>query len=142
MRSAARAREVPKIASNNPTSWGYLLVWLEWAPRHARELGPWTGQVFAAMGIEETREEARLRLAASLLADIGWRAHPEYRGTQALNIIANGMELFHILQNRKVPSRLVYYPDENHWILKRQNSLFWYDETKNWLARYAPAGGR
>jgi dipeptidyl aminopeptidase/acylaminoacyl peptidase len=54
----------------------------------------------------------------------------------------NGMELFHILQNLKVPSRLVYYPDENHWILKRQNSLFWYDETKNWLARYAPAGGR
>ena len=54
----------------------------------------------------------------------------------------NGTELFHILQNRGVPSRLVYYPDENHWILKRQNSLFWYDETKNWLARYAPAGGR
>jgi dipeptidyl aminopeptidase/acylaminoacyl peptidase len=53
----------------------------------------------------------------------------------------NGMQLFHILQNRGVPSRLVYYPDENHWILKRQNSLFWYDETKNWLARYAPAGG-
>mgnify|MGYP002784837155 CR=1 FL=1 len=56
--------------------------------------------------------------------------------------VNNGMELFHILQNRGVPSRLVYYPNENHWILKRQNSLFWYDETKNWLARYAPAGGR
>jgi len=54
----------------------------------------------------------------------------------------NGMELFHILQNKGVPSRLVYYPDENHWILKRQNSLNWYEETKNWLARYAPAGGR
>ena len=52
----------------------------------------------------------------------------------------NGMELFHILQNAGVPSRLVYFPDENHWILKRQNSLFWYDETKDWLARYAPAG--
>ena len=54
----------------------------------------------------------------------------------------NGMELFQILQNRGVPSRLVYFPDENHWILKRQNSLFWYAETKDWLARYAPAGGR
>jgi len=54
----------------------------------------------------------------------------------------NGMELFQILQNRGVPSRLVYYPDENHWILKRQNSLFWYAETKDWLTRYAPAGGR
>ncbi len=54
----------------------------------------------------------------------------------------NGMELFQILQLRGVPSRLVYYPDENHWILKRQNSLFWYEETKNWLARYVPAGPR
>jgi dipeptidyl aminopeptidase/acylaminoacyl peptidase len=54
----------------------------------------------------------------------------------------NGMELFQILQNRGVPSRLVYYPDENHWVLKRQNSLFWYGEVKDWLARYAPAGGR
>jgi dipeptidyl aminopeptidase/acylaminoacyl peptidase len=56
--------------------------------------------------------------------------------------VNNGMELFHILHNRGVPSRLVYYPDENHWILKRQNSLFWYEEVKNWLARYAPAGAR
>ena len=54
----------------------------------------------------------------------------------------NGLELFNILQLRGVPSRLVYYPDENHWILKRQNSLFWYEETKNWLARYVPAGPR
>ncbi len=54
----------------------------------------------------------------------------------------NGFELFNILQLRGVPSRLVYYPNENHWILKRQNSLFWYDETKNWLARYVPAGPR
>jgi dipeptidyl aminopeptidase/acylaminoacyl peptidase len=54
----------------------------------------------------------------------------------------NGMELFQTLQNRGVPSRLVYYPDENHWVLKRQNSLYWYRETRDWLAKYAPAGGR
>jgi dipeptidyl aminopeptidase/acylaminoacyl peptidase len=54
----------------------------------------------------------------------------------------NGMELFQTLQNRGVPSRFVYFPDENHWILKRQNSLFWYREVKGWLARYAPAGAR
>ncbi len=56
--------------------------------------------------------------------------------------VNNGFELFNILQLRGVPSRLVYYPDENHWILKRQNSLFWYEETRNWLARYVPAGPR
>jgi exopolyphosphatase/guanosine-5'-triphosphate,3'-diphosphate pyrophosphatase len=40
-------------------------------------------------GIDETAEEKRLRRAACLLADIGWRAHPDYRGEQSLNIIAN-----------------------------------------------------
>ena len=54
----------------------------------------------------------------------------------------NGVELFQTLQNRGVDSRLVYFPDENHWVLKRQNSLHWYGEVKDWLARYAPAGAR
>ncbi len=57
---------------------------------HARELAEWSGTAFAAFGIEETEEEQRYRRAACLLADIGWRAHPEYRGTQSLNIISHG----------------------------------------------------
>jgi exopolyphosphatase/guanosine-5'-triphosphate,3'-diphosphate pyrophosphatase len=57
---------------------------------HAHELAEWTGEAFAAFGIEETEDEARYRRAACLLADTGWRAHPEYRGTQSLNIIAHG----------------------------------------------------
>jgi exopolyphosphatase/guanosine-5'-triphosphate,3'-diphosphate pyrophosphatase len=56
---------------------------------HARELAAWTGEAFAVFGIEETLDDARYRHAACLLADIGWRAHPEYRGTQSLNIIAH-----------------------------------------------------
>jgi exopolyphosphatase/guanosine-5'-triphosphate,3'-diphosphate pyrophosphatase len=57
---------------------------------HAHELADWTGATFAAFGIDETEDEVRYRRAACLLADIGWRAHPEYRGTQSLNIIAHG----------------------------------------------------
>lgn len=56
---------------------------------HAHELADWTGLTFKAFGIDETEDEARYRRAACLLADIGWRAHPEYRGTQSLNIIAH-----------------------------------------------------
>jgi exopolyphosphatase/guanosine-5'-triphosphate,3'-diphosphate pyrophosphatase len=56
---------------------------------HAHELVEWTGRTFAAFGIDETDDEARYRRAACLLADIGWRAHPEYRGVQSLNIISN-----------------------------------------------------
>ncbi len=59
------------------------------SPDHARELADWTGQAFDALGIDETEDEARLRRAASLLADIGWRAHPDYRGIQSHNIIAH-----------------------------------------------------
>jgi exopolyphosphatase/guanosine-5'-triphosphate,3'-diphosphate pyrophosphatase len=56
---------------------------------HAHELTDWTSQSFAAFGIDETEDEMRYRRAACLLADIGWRAHPEYRGVQSLNIIAH-----------------------------------------------------
>ncbi len=57
---------------------------------HARELAEWTGSAFAAFGMDETEDEARYRRAACLMADIGWRAHPDYRGIQSLNIIAHG----------------------------------------------------
>jgi exopolyphosphatase/guanosine-5'-triphosphate,3'-diphosphate pyrophosphatase len=57
--------------------------------RHSRELAQWVDESFRIFGIEETQDEARYRHAACLLADIGWRAHPEYRGTQSLNIIAH-----------------------------------------------------
>lgn len=56
---------------------------------HAHDLVEWTGKAFKAFGIDETEDEARYRHAACLLADIGWRAHPEYRGRQSLNIIAH-----------------------------------------------------
>jgi exopolyphosphatase/guanosine-5'-triphosphate,3'-diphosphate pyrophosphatase len=56
---------------------------------HARELADWTGYSLGVFGIDETEEEARYRRAACFLADIGWRAHPEYRGRQSLNIIAH-----------------------------------------------------
>jgi exopolyphosphatase/guanosine-5'-triphosphate,3'-diphosphate pyrophosphatase len=59
------------------------------SPRHGEELIRWTDRFMASSGIDETAEERRLRRAACLLADIGWRAHPDYRGEQSLNIIAN-----------------------------------------------------
>jgi exopolyphosphatase/guanosine-5'-triphosphate,3'-diphosphate pyrophosphatase len=60
------------------------------SPRHGQELIAWTDRFMASSGIEETPEERRLRHAACLLGDIGWRAHPDYRGEQSMNIIANG----------------------------------------------------
>ncbi|MGV1870188.1 exopolyphosphatase [Agrobacterium rosae] len=59
------------------------------SPEHARELADWSGRTVPIFGIDETPDEARYRQAACLLADISWRAHPDYRGLQALNIIAH-----------------------------------------------------
>jgi exopolyphosphatase / guanosine-5'-triphosphate,3'-diphosphate pyrophosphatase len=59
------------------------------SPQHGEELIAWTDRFMASSGIDETGEERRLRHAACLLADIGWRAHPDYRGEQSLNIIAH-----------------------------------------------------
>ena len=54
--------------------------------------------------------------------------------------VNHGVELFNTLQRKGVPSKLVYFPDENHWVLKPQNSLFWYQTVKDWVATYAPPG--
>jgi len=59
------------------------------APAHGEELFAWTSQLMKSSHLEETTEEARLRHAACLLSDVGWRAHPDYRGEQSLNLIAN-----------------------------------------------------
>jgi exopolyphosphatase / guanosine-5'-triphosphate,3'-diphosphate pyrophosphatase len=59
------------------------------SPAHGEELIAWTDRFMASTGLDETADERRLRHAACLLADIGWRAHPDYRGEQSLNIIAN-----------------------------------------------------
>lgn len=56
---------------------------------HAVELCDWTGALFDRKDLSETPQDRRLRQAACLLSDIGWRAHPDYRGEQSLNVIAH-----------------------------------------------------
>lgn len=48
----------------------------------------------------------------------------------------NGLELYGVLQALNVPSRLVVFPNENHWVLSPQNSIYWYYEYQAWLARH------
>jgi dipeptidyl aminopeptidase/acylaminoacyl peptidase len=47
-----------------------------------------------------------------------------------------GLAAFTALQRRNVPSRLLIYPDENHWVLKPKNSIQWYDEVFAWEKRW------
>jgi len=48
----------------------------------------------------------------------------------------NGTALYGIYQAMGLPARLVVFPDENHWILTPQNSIYWNWEFQSWLARY------
>jgi dipeptidyl aminopeptidase/acylaminoacyl peptidase len=50
------------------------------------------------------------------------------------------LQYYDTLKAKKVPARLVYFPDENHWILKPQNSRLWFREFRDWLARHAAPG--
>ena len=59
------------------------------APRHAEELSRWTDHLVKSLNAEETKEERRLRRAACLLSDVNWRAHPDHRHEESLNIIEN-----------------------------------------------------
>jgi dipeptidyl aminopeptidase/acylaminoacyl peptidase len=47
--------------------------------------------------------------------------------------VTQGLSMFTALQRKGVPSRLVVYPDENHWILKPANSISWYGVVVGWL---------
>jgi dipeptidyl aminopeptidase/acylaminoacyl peptidase len=47
-----------------------------------------------------------------------------------------GLEAFQAAQLMNVPSRLVTFPDENHWVLKPQNGMVWQREYFDWLDKY------
>jgi dipeptidyl aminopeptidase/acylaminoacyl peptidase len=50
--------------------------------------------------------------------------------------INQGLELFTALQRRGVPSKMVYFPDEGHWVLKPQNSKLWYQTVGDWFDQW------
>jgi dipeptidyl aminopeptidase/acylaminoacyl peptidase len=52
--------------------------------------------------------------------------------------VTQALQYYDTLRAKGVAARLVYFPDENHWVLKPQNSRLWYREFFAWLARHAP----
>jgi dipeptidyl aminopeptidase/acylaminoacyl peptidase len=90
------------------------------------------------------------------MAGTPWKKTPAYDAQNPMNFAANfktptlvihneldyrvpvaqGLQFYAALQAQGVPSRLVYFPDENHWVLKPQNSVYWYGEVRDWLKRW------
>ncbi|HMD77305.1 MAG TPA: S9 family peptidase [Terracidiphilus sp.] len=53
--------------------------------------------------------------------------------------VAEGFQLFTTLQRLKVPSKMLYFPDEGHWVLKPQNSQLWYKTVNDWVDQWTKA---
>jgi dipeptidyl aminopeptidase/acylaminoacyl peptidase len=54
--------------------------------------------------------------------------------------VTQGVEYYNTLRQKGVPTRLVYFPDENHWVLKPQNAKLWHKEVFGWLDKYIGTG--
>jgi len=50
--------------------------------------------------------------------------------------VSEGLQLFTALQRLNVPSKMLYFPDEGHWVLKPQNSRLWYETVGDWCDRW------
>jgi dipeptidyl aminopeptidase/acylaminoacyl peptidase len=53
--------------------------------------------------------------------------------------VSQGMQLFTALKSQKVPSKLVLFPDEGHWVLKPQNTVLWYAQFLDWVGQWTKA---
>jgi dipeptidyl aminopeptidase/acylaminoacyl peptidase len=51
-------------------------------------------------------------------------------------VSVQGLGTFNVLQRKGIPSKLLYFPDENHWVLKPQNSVLWYDTVLAWMEQW------
>ncbi len=56
--------------------------------------------------------------------------------------ISEGQQLFTALQRQGIPSKMINFPDEGHWVSKPANSRFWHNEIFAWLQEYCPPGAK
>ena len=99
-----------------------------WFEEHDMQGTPWTNPESYKKWSPSTYAGELARFKTPTLVICGER---DYRVpyTQSL-------EFFSALQRQGVPSKLVVFPDEGHWVLKPQNSQFWYKTFLDWLALY------
>jgi dipeptidyl aminopeptidase/acylaminoacyl peptidase len=58
-------------------------------------------------------------------------------GAQDFRVVdTQGIGTFNALHRRGIPSKLLYFPDENHWVLKPHNSILWHESVNDWLNQW------
>lgn len=91
--------------------------------------GPWWND--AAMKAQYRRWSPHLSAGKFVTPTLVTQGELDYRVP-----VGESLSLYTALQRRNVPSRLVVFPDEGHWILKPQNQRLWWAEQQGWFKRY------
>ncbi len=97
---------------------------------HAKELGSWYWDDMARVHSQSPHAYAGTMSTPTLVV----HGALDYRVPDA-----QGLAYYNTLKARGVDARLLWYPDENHWILKPRNSRLWFTEFFDWLKRHDPA---
>ncbi|KAI8632039.1 prolyl oligopeptidase [Xylariaceae sp. FL1651] len=153
------AEHLPYVDTNNAVALGasyggYMINWIQGHPLGRKfkalvchdgifnTLGDWATEelffVIHDMG-GTTWEQRELYEKWDPSAFVGEWATPQLVIHSELDYrlpIAEGLAAFNALQTRGVPSRFLMFPDENHWVLKPENSLVWHKEVLGWINRY------
>ena len=94
---------------------------------HAKELGAWYWDDMAQVNSQSPHAYAATMRTPTLVI----HGALDYRVPDA-----QGLAYYNTLKALKVDARLLWFPDENHWILKPRNSKLWYEEYFGWLKRH------
>jgi len=100
---------------------------------HAKELGGWYWDDMAKVQAQSPHSLARNFKTPTLVI----HGALDYRVPDA-----QGLAYYHTLKALNVDARLLWFPDENHWILKPRNSRLWHTEFFDWLRRHDPKAGK
>ena len=137
---------------------GYMVAWLnghtnrykafvchagvfDWVAKHSADSWFWSPKQLGAPYWEDMKkvdsQNPRAFVKAMKTPTLVVHGALDYRVPDA-----QGLAYYNALKARGVPARLVFFPDENHWVLKPQNSRLWYREFEAWLARWVEPGGK
>lgn len=113
---------------NSESAWGSTeeLWFNEWEFRGT----PWTNPLIYRKGSPH-RFAARFKTPTLVI-----HGQRDYRLD-----VSEGFQFFTSLQRMEVPSKMLYFPDEGHWVLKPQNSRLWYQTVNGWVDQYLKKPG-
>ena len=95
---------------------------------HARELGAWYWDDPAKIGAQSPSAFAKAMKTPTLVI----HGAKDYRVPDQ-----QGLAYYNTLKAKGVDARLLWFPDENHWVLQPRNSKLWYGEFFGWLKQHA-----